>query len=223
MKAADSAIGIIDRGRPQVIVPPREYGGRRRMPRHHPCWVISPPGPPDLRHDTRGTPACSGPRVSSQRVMRSEGGQSYRWPESARRARTTRTRRMSASVGVPASITTPDRVPSRLGTLEFNDGAPTPDTAERPYHNLDFDRPLLRPPGAGRKRAQLDRNHPRQGLVPDPAPLQPAPAVLRHELAAERDRTPQPRLQRAPARNRTPNPMAGAAMTSERINQGGTR
>ena len=45
---------------------------------------------------------------------------------------------MSATVGVPASITTPDQVPSRLGTLEFSDGAPTPDTAERLYDNLDF-------------------------------------------------------------------------------------
>jgi hypothetical protein len=45
---------------------------------------------------------------------------------------------MSATTGVPASITTPDAVPSRLGTLEFDDGAPTPDTAERIYDNLDF-------------------------------------------------------------------------------------
>ena len=68
-----------------------------------------------------------------------------------------------------------------------------------------LDRPVLRPRGAGRKRAQLDRNHPRQGLVPDPASLQPAPPVLRQELATERDRTPQRWL------------------TRERINQGGTR
>jgi hypothetical protein len=46
---------------------------------------------------------------------------------------------MSANVGVPASITTPDTVEtSRLGTLEFDDGAPTRDTAERLYDNLDF-------------------------------------------------------------------------------------
>ena len=47
---------------------------------------------------------------------------------------------MSATVGVPDSITTPDRVESRLGTLEFDDGAPTPDTAERVYDHLDFTR-----------------------------------------------------------------------------------
>ena len=68
-----------------------------------------------------------------------------------------------------------------------------------------LDRPVLRPQGAGRKRAQLDRNHPWQGLVPDPAPLQPASAVLRQDLATERDRTPQRWL------------------TREQINQGGTR
>ncbi|HMJ03683.1 MAG TPA: DUF1254 domain-containing protein [Conexibacter sp.] len=47
---------------------------------------------------------------------------------------------MSASTTVPASITTPDRTQTRLGTLEFRDGAPTPETAERLYDNLDFTR-----------------------------------------------------------------------------------
>jgi hypothetical protein len=46
---------------------------------------------------------------------------------------------MRATAAVPTSITTPDTVESsRLGTLEFNDGAPTPDTAERLYDQLDF-------------------------------------------------------------------------------------
>ena len=45
---------------------------------------------------------------------------------------------MSATAGLPASITTPDTVQTRLGTLEFDDGAPSPDTAERLYDNLDF-------------------------------------------------------------------------------------
>ena len=36
------------------------------------------------------------------------------------------------------SISTPDRVESRLGTLEFTDGAPTKATAELLYDNLDF-------------------------------------------------------------------------------------
>ena len=38
---------------------------------------------------------------------------------------------MTVSVGVLASITTPDTVETELGTLEFDDGAPTPETAER--------------------------------------------------------------------------------------------
>jgi hypothetical protein len=37
-----------------------------------------------------------------------------------------------------ASISTPDRVESRIGTLEFTDGAPTPATAELLYDHLDF-------------------------------------------------------------------------------------
>ena len=45
---------------------------------------------------------------------------------------------MSTTTDVPASITTPDAVQTRIGTLEFNDGAPTPDTAQRLYDNLDF-------------------------------------------------------------------------------------
>jgi hypothetical protein len=36
------------------------------------------------------------------------------------------------------SISTPDRVDSRLGTLEFRDGAPTAATAELLYDHLDF-------------------------------------------------------------------------------------
>lgn len=36
------------------------------------------------------------------------------------------------------SISTPDRVESRLGTLEFRDGAPTKATAELLYDQLDF-------------------------------------------------------------------------------------
>ena len=36
------------------------------------------------------------------------------------------------------SVSTPDRVESRLGTLEFRDGAPTKATAELLYDHLDF-------------------------------------------------------------------------------------
>ena len=37
-----------------------------------------------------------------------------------------------------ASISTPDKVKSRLGMLEFTDGAPTPATAALLYDHLDF-------------------------------------------------------------------------------------
>ena len=39
---------------------------------------------------------------------------------------------------IPESIMTPDRVETRLGTLEFFDGFPTPETVELVYDNLDF-------------------------------------------------------------------------------------
>jgi hypothetical protein len=39
---------------------------------------------------------------------------------------------------VPASLVTPNRVESRLGTLDFNDGVPSRATAERLYDSLDL-------------------------------------------------------------------------------------
>jgi len=49
---------------------------------------------------------------------------------------------MSSSTGTLAealkSVSTPDRVESRLGTLEFDDGAPSEETAALLYDNLDF-------------------------------------------------------------------------------------
>jgi hypothetical protein len=49
---------------------------------------------------------------------------------------------VSSSPGVSAdalkSVSTPDRVESRLGTLEFDDGAPSDATAALLYDNLDF-------------------------------------------------------------------------------------
>ena len=39
---------------------------------------------------------------------------------------------------IPAKITTPDRVETRLGTLEFHDGIPTVDTATALFDHLDF-------------------------------------------------------------------------------------
>jgi hypothetical protein len=45
---------------------------------------------------------------------------------------------MSTTVDKFASITTPDTVQTRLGTLEFDDGAPSEETAALLYDNLDF-------------------------------------------------------------------------------------
>ncbi len=43
---------------------------------------------------------------------------------------------------IPPSITTPDQVESRIGRLEFEDGAPTAETAEKVRDTLDFTRAL---------------------------------------------------------------------------------
>jgi Protein of unknown function (DUF1254) len=42
------------------------------------------------------------------------------------------------SQGIPPEITTPDKVETRFGTLEFKDGAPSAATVEKIYDNLDF-------------------------------------------------------------------------------------
>jgi len=39
---------------------------------------------------------------------------------------------------IPPSISTPGRVDTRIGTLEFNDGAPSKATLDKVYDNLDF-------------------------------------------------------------------------------------
>ncbi|MFN2237593.1 MAG: hypothetical protein ACK2U1_25465, partial [Anaerolineales bacterium] len=39
---------------------------------------------------------------------------------------------------IPAKIMTPDKVETRIGTLEFVDGIPTKETADLVYDNLDF-------------------------------------------------------------------------------------
>lgn len=38
----------------------------------------------------------------------------------------------------PASILTPDKVETRIGTLDFKDGMPSKETIEKVYDNLDF-------------------------------------------------------------------------------------
>ena len=45
---------------------------------------------------------------------------------------------MKMTTDIPESITTPDRVETRIGTLEFFDGIPTPETVDLVYDNLDF-------------------------------------------------------------------------------------
>jgi hypothetical protein len=47
---------------------------------------------------------------------------------------------MKMTTDIPASITTPDSVKTRLGTLKFFDGFPDDATVEKVYDNLDFER-----------------------------------------------------------------------------------
>jgi hypothetical protein len=43
---------------------------------------------------------------------------------------------------IPPAITTPDRIQTQVGTLEFKDGAPSAATVEKVYDNLDFTQAL---------------------------------------------------------------------------------
>ena len=47
-----------------------------------------------------------------------------------------------SETGIPPAITTPERVETRIGTLQFRDGAPSPETARLVYDTLDFTRAL---------------------------------------------------------------------------------
>jgi hypothetical protein len=47
---------------------------------------------------------------------------------------------MKMTTPIPSSITTPDSVETRLGTLKFTDGFPDDATVEKVYDNLDFER-----------------------------------------------------------------------------------
>ena len=42
------------------------------------------------------------------------------------------------TTGIPPAITTPDKVESRIGTLDFKDGMPSKATIAKIYDNLDF-------------------------------------------------------------------------------------
>jgi hypothetical protein len=46
--------------------------------------------------------------------------------------------KMKMTTDIPAEITTPDSVNTRIGTLKFFDGYPSPDTVSKVYDNLDF-------------------------------------------------------------------------------------
>ena len=47
---------------------------------------------------------------------------------------------MKMTTDIPESVTIPDEVETRLGTLRFEDGFPTQDTADKIYDQLDFQR-----------------------------------------------------------------------------------
>ena len=46
--------------------------------------------------------------------------------------------RPKMATDIPPEITTPDRVETRIGTLNFFDGMPDKATVEKAYDNLDF-------------------------------------------------------------------------------------
>ncbi len=46
--------------------------------------------------------------------------------------------KMKMTTDIPESITTPDTIETRIGTLEFFDGAPSEETVQLAYDNLDF-------------------------------------------------------------------------------------
>jgi hypothetical protein len=50
------------------------------------------------------------------------------------------TPKMKMTTEIPKSITTPDQVETRIGTLNFFDGFPDKATVEKVYDNLDFQR-----------------------------------------------------------------------------------
>jgi hypothetical protein len=66
--------------------------------------------------------------------------------------------KMNMTTAIPADITTPDSVQTRLGTLRFFDGVPDQATVEMCYDNLDFQRAvqafLVALPAAGMHAAR---------------------------------------------------------------------
>ena len=45
---------------------------------------------------------------------------------------------LPAFAEIPPSVTTPDKVETRIGTLDFKDGLPSKATLDKVYDNLDF-------------------------------------------------------------------------------------
>src|SRR5678815_3281543 len=45
---------------------------------------------------------------------------------------------LPAFAEIPASVSTPDKVETRIGTLDFKDGLPSKATLDKVYDNLDF-------------------------------------------------------------------------------------
>ena len=50
--------------------------------------------------------------------------------------------KMKMTTEIPEAITTPDKVETRIGTLEFFDGIPTKETSQLVYDHLDFSRAM---------------------------------------------------------------------------------
>ena len=83
--------------------------------------------------------------------------------------------KMKMTTDIPASITTPDTVETRLGTLKFIDGFPDHATVQKVYDNLDFQRGvqvfLTAMPGAslvGHARCDAQVSGAGQRLSPSP-------------------------------------------------------
>ena len=77
-------------------------------------------------------------RLIRRRVVRTSaaGRRTARGDRSRHKTPVVSTAKYAAKV--PASVTTPDTVQTRIGTLNFNDGLPDADTVKKVYDNLDF-------------------------------------------------------------------------------------
>src|SRR5271166_2674723 len=104
----------------------------------------------------RASTSCSAFTARSKHFSQSSGGQARSNWRSERRNRTRSGSMKTIGIRIlltaalagapalpafaqtPASITTPDRLETRLGTLEFKDGAPSMESVQKVYDNLDF-------------------------------------------------------------------------------------